>query len=110
MKKFLMTTLALTLSATALADSRALAIAKASFLQQDSKLNLVWSQVLERDERAFLRKSQKQWLKNKDVVCGKMNANVSERKLISIYNCHRDMTAIRTQELIDIYERLSTNF
>lgn len=99
-KKILFATFSLALSATAIANSHALSVARAEFLQEDSRLNVIWSQLLDRNDRAFLRQSQKQWLKNKDVVCGKISANVSERKLITIYNCHRDMTFARSHELL----------
>lgn len=87
------------------AGSQTLTAAKAKYLEEDFDLNIIWNAFPSKD-RSAMKQAQKQWIKNKDSVCGKISAKANERKLISIYDCHTKMTRIRAYQLGQIWDSL----
>lgn len=78
-------------------NSNALSQAKSRFQAADAELNRVWKQ-FDKSVRQELLPRQRQWLKNKDATCGKVTMKGSEKALIDMYNCQRQMTEARVRE------------
>ncbi|QIF94218.1 lysozyme inhibitor LprI family protein [Proteus vulgaris] len=72
--------------------------AKQDFLTADAELNNRW-QSLSSEQRKALLLGQRQWIKNKDLICGKVTSEGSDEKLAKIYSCHAETIKNRIPEL-----------
>lgn len=72
--------------------------AKNDFLTADSDLNNRWQQLSSESRKALLL-SQRQWIKNKDLICGKVTSQGTEAELAKIYACHAETIRSRIPEL-----------
>ncbi|WP_162556785.1 lysozyme inhibitor LprI family protein [Proteus sp. TJ1640] len=72
--------------------------AKQDFLTADAELNNKW-QSLSSEQRKALLLGQRQWIKNKDLICGKVTSEGSDEKLAKIYSCHAETIKSRIPEL-----------
>lgn len=72
--------------------------AKNAFLSADSDLNNQWHN-LSSERRKALLLSQRQWIKNKDLICGKVTSQGTDAELTKIYACHADAVINRIPEL-----------
>ncbi|MCT6517317.1 MULTISPECIES: lysozyme inhibitor LprI family protein [Enterobacterales] len=80
------------------APELSLSQAKQDFLTADAKLNNKW-QSLSSEQRKALLLGQRQWIKNKDLICGKVTSEGSDEKLAKIYSCHAEAIKSRIPEL-----------
>lgn len=72
--------------------------AKQDFLTADAELNNRW-QSLRSEQRKALLLGQRQWIKNKDLICGKVTSQGSDAELTKIYNCHAETIKNRIPDL-----------
>lgn len=72
--------------------------AKQDFLTADAELNNRW-QSLSSEQRKALLLGQRQWIKNKDLICGKATSEGGDEKLAKIYRCHAETIKNRIPEL-----------
>ncbi|WP_193016551.1 MULTISPECIES: lysozyme inhibitor LprI family protein [Gammaproteobacteria] len=72
--------------------------AKQDFLSADAELNNRW-QSLSSEQRKALLLGQRQWIKNKDLICGKVTSQGSDAELAKIYNCHAETIKNRIPDL-----------
>mgnify|MGYP004709360019 CR=1 FL=1 len=72
--------------------------AKDKFYLSDRELNSVWSSLNSATKKSLLNE-QRQWLKNKDLACGKVDLQADDAATIKMFTCQNEITQKRIIEL-----------
>lgn len=72
--------------------------ARDRFVDIDKKLGEVWHNLGQVRQKELLT-SQRQWIKNKDAICGKISLKGSDAEISKMFQCQYDMTQKRISEL-----------
>jgi len=78
--------------------SDSLAQSRILFANADSDLNTAWSSLTPAMKKALLP-SQRQWIKTKDAMCGKISMQGTDAELKKMIDCQMQMTVSRTDLL-----------
>lgn len=81
------------LSNISLADSRD------NFMAIDKKLSDAWHS-LGKEKQKRLIITQRQWIKNKEAICGKISIKGTDQEVAKMFQCQYDMTKNRVSELM----------
>ncbi|WP_230507100.1 lysozyme inhibitor LprI family protein, partial [Serratia montpellierensis] len=81
------------LSNPSLTDSRD------NFMAIDKKLSDVWHSLGQEKQKRLIT-VQRQWIKNKEAICGKISIKGTDQEVIKMFKCQYDMTKIRISELM----------
>ncbi|HEC1249229.1 TPA: DUF1311 domain-containing protein [Citrobacter braakii] len=76
--------------------------AKSKFIISDQELNKNW-RALDPTAKKNLLNEQRQWLKNKDMTCGKVDMQATDSMTIKMFNCQSEWTQKRAAELLNIH-------
>lgn len=73
--------------------------ARDRFMGADQNLSTTWHN-LGREKQQALLPEQRQWIKNKESICGKISLKGSETDIIRMFQCQYDMTQKRVSQLL----------
>ncbi|KTH33864.1 lysozyme inhibitor LprI family protein [Klebsiella aerogenes] len=73
-------------------------VARDRFVDIDKKLGEIWHNLGQVKQKEMLS-SQRQWIKNKDAICGKISLKGTDAEVSKMFQCQYDMTKKRISEL-----------
>lgn len=77
---------------------RTVSDARIHFNNIDAELNTLWASFSKIRKKELLP-SQRQWIRNKDAICGKISTKGSDDKIIQMFDCQTEMTKERIRFL-----------
>lgn len=73
--------------------------ARERFMEADRNLSATWHELGQPRQKALLPE-QRQWIRNKESICGKISLKGSDTDIIRMFQCQYDMTQKRVSQLV----------
>ncbi|MBC1185506.1 lysozyme inhibitor LprI family protein [Kluyvera sichuanensis] len=73
--------------------------ARERFMEADRNLSTTWHELGQSRQKALLPE-QRQWIRNKESICGKISLKGSDTDIIRMFQCQYDMTQQRVSQLV----------